>query len=391
MKIGYFNYLYDIKKSSVGASVHVEQLANALRNSGDEVDVYYLNRFTSVEASVQSSYRGFLKKKLWRYLNQVNALVSNLSYFVKEWKIISKNKPDVILLRYNFLNVSLPLIAWLKRIPLILEVNAPMAYENKKFSDHAVKLPLIPEFIEWLNITISRRVIVVSSQLKEYYKKWSVSKEKIVVIPNGADSIKFHPRTDGSKIISQFDLKGKIVLGFIGSFHYWHGLENLEGFIKSVILEYRNSAFLLVGEGPLKSKLEELFSAEEYEGRVFFSGYVPHEKIPEYVAAMDIVLAPYPKLEFFYYSPLKLYEYMSAGRAVVASSIGQIAEVIVDKENGILYEPGDFSDMLTKTKLLIEDKKLRNKVGVNARELIENKYNWNTTAKKVRETLTCSG
>ena len=99
MKIHYFNYLYDLKQSSVGAAVHVEQLATSLKQSGHTVKAHYMNRYTSVESSVKNKSRAFLKKKLWRYLNQINALISNIHYFRKEWKILSNERPDVILCR----------------------------------------------------------------------------------------------------------------------------------------------------------------------------------------------------------------------------------------------------------------------------------------------------
>ena len=391
MRIGYFNYLYDLKESSVGASVHVEQLAEALRKHGHHVDVYYLNRFTSVEQSVQSKTRALLKKKLWRYLNQLNALISNVRYFIKEWKIISGDTPDVILLRYNFLNFSLPVIARLKRIPLVLEVNAPMAYENKKFSEHAVKLPLIPEFVEWLNLYLSQRIIVVSSQLKEYYRPWRIDKEKFVVIPNGANIKKFNPNVTAERILNKYQLKDKVVLGFAGSFHYWHGLENLMNFIQSILKKYPQVAFLLVGEGPLKNDLEQALAQNDSKDKVIFSGYVSYNEMPEYLVAMDIVFAPYPNMDFFYYSPLKLYEYLSAGRAVVASRIGQIGEVLVDQQNGMLFAPGDYQEMLAKTIQLLEDPELRRKISQNGRKLAEEKYNWENSAKSVMDTLASVG
>ena len=387
MKVAYFNYLYDMKHSSVGAAVHVRELENGLKAQGHEVNTHYMNRFTSVEASVESPMRGYLKKKLWRYLNQFNALLSNARYFVKEWRILSKEKPDAILERYNFLNVSLVFAARVKKIPLVLEVNSPMAYENKKFSNHAVRLPFFPEYLEKINLQLADKVYVVSSELKEYYIKRGIASEKIHVVPNGADEKRIHPDVDTKHITEKFYLNNKIVIGFVGSFHYWHGVDNLSQFIKMILLKYENVSFLLVGTGPLKDSLEKEFKREINAGKVVFPGYVQHEKIPPFLAAMDIVLAPYPNLEFFYYSPLKLFEYMAAGKAIIASNVGQIAEIITENYDGLLVEPDDFDEMLAKSLKLIADEKLRAKIGMNARKTIEEKYTWTKTAETISHLL----
>jgi hypothetical protein len=115
MKIIYLNYLYDMKESSVGASVHVKELEKALKECKHEVKTFNLMQFTSEEASVKSNTRYILKKKFGRYLNQINNLIANGKYFFKEWKIVSEERPDIILVRYQFLH-------------FVLEVNAPIAY-----------------------------------------------------------------------------------------------------------------------------------------------------------------------------------------------------------------------------------------------------------------------
>lgn len=387
MKIVYLNYLYDIKESSVGAAVHVKELTKALQACGHDVRTYFLNQFTSVEESFKSPVRGFLKKKLWRYLNQINALFANVRYLKNEWKIITHEKPDVILVRYNLLNFSLAIVALLKKVPFILEVNAPMAYESRKFAEYSFRIPLIPELIEKMYLRIANRVIVVSRELRAYYKSWHLPEQKLIFIPNGVDEHRFHPEIAAENTRTKLGLNNKIVVGFIGSFHYWHGLENLLHFIKLTLSRFHNVAFLLVGDGPLKRDLERIFKNHEFDKRVIFAGYVPHDEIPAHLAAMDIVLAPYPRLEFFYYSPLKIFEYLAAGKAVVASRIGQIQEIIQDGINGALFEPDNFEDLQEQLFALIEKNGYRQQLGRNGREMILQKYTWNHTAEKISEIM----
>ena len=112
-------------------------------------------------------------------------------------------------------------------------------------------------------------------------------------------------------------------------------------------------------------------------------GYVPYEEMPEYLAAMDLVVAPYPRIEPFYFSPLKIFEAMAMGKPVLASAQGQIGEPITDGLNGLLYTPGDKSSFLQKMNLLIEDETLRENLGREARKTIEQNYTWQRNAQSV--------
>jgi glycosyltransferase involved in cell wall biosynthesis len=144
---------------------------------------------------------------------------------------------------------------------------------------------------------------------------------------------------------------------------------------------------LLVGDGPLKKKADEFVREHKLENMVFLTGYAPHHEIPEHLAAMDIVAAPYPKMDFFYFSPLKIFEYMAAGKAVIASRLGQIAELIQDGENGLLCEPDNFDQLLSITEKLIEDAALRHQLGVAARATMAERYSWQQNAQQIAEVI----
>lgn len=387
MKVVYFNYLFDKKESSVGAAVHVREFVRAARECEVEIKAYDMNRFAGVEEAEKSKSRAWLKKRLSRYLNQFNTLISNIGYFRREWRIVSEEKPDAILVRYNLLNFSAALVARLKRIPLVLEVNSPMALENKRFNKNGFHLPFFPERVEKLNLMSAKRVITVSQVLKDYFTDWGVPPERMQVVANGVDIETFRPDVDSDAVRRQNGFDGKIVLGFVGSFHYWHGVDLLEELVQGLSTRFPEVRFLLVGNGPLREKLEKSFQQKGLTELVAFTGYVPHEKVPEYIAAMDVVIAPYPQMEFFYFSPLKLFEYMATGKPVVASRIGQISEIIVDNENGMLFEAGDLHDLIQKSARLIENKDLREKIGKQARQSIEEKYSWKVNAKQILQVI----
>lgn len=383
MKVLYINYLFDTNYSSVGAAVHVKEFVHATAQAGVDIKSYDLNRFDSEETAAQTKSRAWLKTRLSRYVGQINALISNIGYFRREWKIVSEEKPDAILVRYNLLNFSLPIIAKLKGIPFIVEVNSPMALEHRKFNKKQFSLPFFPEWAERLNLKLADRAYTVSGALRNYFVEHGIDANKISVVPNGVDVERFSPNISGTSIRCKYNLGDRIVLGFIGSFHYWHGLESLEKYVTALCGKFGNVAFLFVGDGPMRAELEAELSKRSFSDRVFFAGYVPHDGVSELLAAMDIVFAPYPPMEFFYFSPLKLFEYMAAGKPVVASRVGQIEDMVEDGINGLLYDAGEIEQLIARSSELIEDKELRTRIGKQARETMCANHSWRVNADKV--------
>jgi glycosyltransferase involved in cell wall biosynthesis len=104
--------------------------------------------------------------------------------------------------------------------------------------------------------------------------------------------------------------------------------------------------------------------------------------VPLYLAAMDVAVAPYPDLDEFYYSPLKLFEYMTAGRPVVASRVGQVAEILMDGATGLLFEPGDRAGLVRCLQRVRKDATLRSELGRNAAAVCS-EHTWNRNAAQV--------
>ncbi|MFQ5636732.1 MAG: glycosyltransferase family 4 protein [bacterium] len=385
MKILYLNYLYDSTQDSVGASVHVRQFVDAMQRCGHEIKSVNLNvapQQQNGKLTWKHRVREQLKKRLKRYVGQLNQFLKNGPLFFREWKLLSAEKPDVLLIRYNLLNFTAPIAAKLQKIPVVLEVNSPHAFERKHLVKDVWQLPFLPFLTERLNFRLADGIITVSHALKKYYVERKVSDDKIFVIPNGVNTERFSPEISSRTVKRKYALKDRVVLGFVGSFHHWHGVDNLLHLIEQT-QKYKQAFYLLVGDGPLRQKAEDFVVKHHYGDRVAFTGYVVHEDVPAYIAAMDIVLAPYPFMEFFYFSPLKLFEYLSAGKAVIASDIGQISEIIVDGENGFLYNPHNLDEFVEKTGKLIEEPALRKRFGEQGRAAMVNSFTWEQNAKNI--------
>ena len=132
-----------------------------------------------------------------------------------------------------------------------------------------------------------------------------------------------------------------------------------------------------MGSGGGQEKLIRTYLVKhDLTRHVIQTGYVAHVEIPHYLQLMDVVLAPYPNLPFFYYSPVKVFEYMAAGKAVVTTRIGQLARIIRDGWDGVLCPPGDFDTFISAISGLLEDPEIARQMGANARETIIQQHTW---------------
>jgi len=231
-----------------------------------------------------------------------------------------------------------------------------------------------------------KAAFTVSNQIKAYFVDHGIPADFMHVIPNGADPVRFNPEIPCEEVKTKYDLHDSTVIGFVGSFIYWHGIENLTSVVEKTLKANPKAKFLMVGEGgPMKPMLEKFIKDNRLENRAILTGFVPHEAIPAYINAMDIVLAPYPKLDFFFYSPVKIYEYMSMGKPVVSTRIGQIAEVIEHQHNGFLTRPDDVEAIKNTIIELSQNSDLRRQVGLAARKDILDKYSWQKRGEQLSE------
>ncbi|MBC7186769.1 MAG: glycosyltransferase family 4 protein, partial [Calditrichaeota bacterium] len=236
---------------------------------------------------------------------------------------------------------------------------------------------MLSRFIEWLNVRRADAVIVVSEELRSYFARYGVRPARLHVVSNGADPDKFSPGVSGGSVRQRYALTDEPVVGFIGSFSTWHGIENLAELMSRLHTRAPEVKFLLVGTGGRwKAWLERYVAEQGLAGAVIFAGYVDYQHMAEYLAAMDVVVAPYPHLPFFYYSPVKIYEYMAAAKPVVSTAIGQINQVLEDGVTGLLCPPDDLRCLVEKIAVLAGNPLLRRRLGQSARRTILEQHTW---------------
>jgi glycosyltransferase involved in cell wall biosynthesis len=166
---------------------------------------------------------------------------------------------------------------------------------------------------------------------------------------------------------------GTVVI-YVGSLQPWHGVDMLIRAFALLSSGCSNAKLLIVGDGVERSRLEQLTEKLNLKTRKRFVGEVAHSRVKEFLVLADVAVAPYPQLPMvFYFSPLKVFEYMAAGKAIVASRVGQIADILTGGYDGILTGPGDMEALAAAIDRLILDIDLRHKLGNYAREKIERK------------------
>ncbi|GJL95192.1 MAG: glycosyl transferase family 1 [Hyphococcus sp.] len=363
-------------RSADGQYVHIRELTNALSARGHELVMDGPGGAAQHEKRMDAGggeTRNFIPKALYESAEVAYSLPAY-------WRLNSlykKTAPAILYQRYNLFYYS---GAWLKRstgIPLVLEVNAPLARERAKHGGLALK-----SFAKNCEREIWRAadiVLPVTNVLADDVRATGVPDEKIQVIQNGVSEDFLQERT-GSEIREQYGLQNKLVLGFTGFVRDWHRVDRVIDFIANC--DRDDVHFLLVGDGTARTSLEELARVKGVSDKVTITGAVQREDMPGHVAAFDIALQP---AVTDYASPLKLFEYMALGKAIVAPAGANIKEVLTDGDDALLFKDDDASFMKSLS-VLVENKELRNKLSIRAREsLLKQDLTWDANARRVEK------
>jgi glycosyltransferase involved in cell wall biosynthesis len=386
MRILYFNYLWDIHGASIGSVVKPIELFAALEKRGHVVKMCWLKDQpdNNGQPGHNKKWRGYLKKYLAKFVHDPKLFMENFKYLKMEQEQVNSFKPDVLISRLDLYLFSALLTARKNHLPLIIEADCPPVYEATEFQKQYFRIKTIPNNIEKKVLKQADYAVMQSNSLLDYFiQTHELDPEKTAVASNAVNPEKFSNIPQNKNLKNRYNLHGSIVLGFVGSLSVWHGVDNLQKIIKNTVSKFPTAKFLIVGTGGgFENEMIQYLNENNLSEHVIFTGYVPHEEIPKHIALMDIALAPYPKLDFFYYSPVKIYEYMAAAKAIVSTDIGQIAEVITHKHDGYLCPPNDLSSMMDSIFFLLEKPTERKRIGGNAKKTVALNYSWDSIAQK---------
>ncbi|MCC6313202.1 MAG: glycosyltransferase family 4 protein [Thermomicrobiales bacterium] len=376
---------------SKGASIHVREFAAALQTAGHDVRIITCRSGDETPAGFDVPVRTVrldvgqqsvvdtmkddpavpepMRKEIRSLLYGVT-LGRELLPELERWR------PHAIYERYSLLGVSGVELARRLGIPLLLEVNAPLADEAE--THRGIGFRHTVHETERMILRSADRVLAVSAELRAWLIAAGVAPERIVVTPNRVNIQRF--ATVGRTASSQ------PTVGFVGTLKPWHGSATLVRAVGEIARQRGLDAaphLLIVGDGPQREMLEALAREQGIASLARFTGTIAHEEIPARISEMDIAVAPYDPQPDFYFSPLKIFEYMAAGRAIVAARIGQIPEILEHGRTGLLVEPGDATALAASISSLLDDPRRIAVLGENARRTAIDHHGWDRNAQVV--------
>ena len=339
-------------------SIHTIRWVNSLSEKGLEVILVSLKgeveTIGKINDNVKVIYLPF-GTKLGYYLN-VFALK----------KIISKEKPDLINAHYASGYGTLGRLSGFNK--KLLNVWGSDVYDFP--NESKLKKRIIEK-----NLKNYTAIASTSYCMAEETKKYLENKSKeIFITPFGVDTEKF-------KNLNIEKKEKEITIGIVKTLTEKYGIEYLIKAIKELenildIENYKKIRLLIYGKGELKNKLEDLTKELQIEDKVIFKGYISNEDVPKALNEMDIFVVPsILDSESFGVAAV---EAMACEIPVIASSVGGLKEVIVDKETGYLVPKKDHKEIAKYLKKLILDKNLRTSLGKNGRKRVLENYDWNS-------------
>lgn len=219
-------------------------------------------------------------------------------------------------------------------------------------------------------INESEAVIVASKAVLNEAKKIMKNHERLHLISNGVDIVKFNPTLNGMFIRNKLGINGPVVFT-LRHHEPKYGIEYLIKAAALVIKERKDAVFIIGGDGSLKKQHELLVEKLGIKDHVIFTGTIPQSQVPYYFAASDVVAVPSIQEAF----GLIVSEAMACGKPVVGTNVGGIPDQIIDGYNGFLVKPKDHIELSEKILLCINDSKMARRMGANGRKIVEDKFN----------------
>ncbi|HPF38974.1 MAG TPA: glycosyltransferase family 4 protein [Phycisphaerae bacterium] len=384
-----------------GASIHLRAITRGLSDLGHDVrvlsphagpgDNHPAGPLLEPDALDAVRHAGIVKRWLRDHAyddtagNAVRPLIYNAMAVAPALSALGAWRPDVIIERLSLYGHVGADIAAALQIPHIVEVNAILSEEARAY--RSLEFSQLAEAIEQRTLRQADAIIVVSEALAERVALMDVSRNRIHVVPNGYDPQLFEGLPSRSDCAEEFGVDGAFVVGFSGSLKAWHGVDILIDAFARMSSRSPSSRLLIVGTGPTESQLREQASRLPNGESVVFTGALSHSEVPRALRAMDVAVAPFRSQERFYFSPIKLFEYMASGACVVASRLGQICDVIEDGGDGLLCEPDSVEALAATLIRLSASAEMRHRLASRAARRVHERFTWGHAARRTEDVI----
>jgi len=365
---------YETKNSNV---IHLLEVVNNLERY---CDVYLIARG---KINNNSSDNIYLVKEFLD-IHPFRGLTRSITSLVIGFNLIRKRNIDIIYERHHVFDIGI-ILSKVFKIPCVLEVNGILIDEVKVSGSYGPTLQKAVYLIENLLIRHANCIIAVTPGIKDDFVKRGIDKKKVHVIPNGANIDLFKPiNRDKSAECIGLDKKYKYIC-FVGNLAPWQGVEYLIKSTSMILKRCPDVRFLIVGNGTMQGDLEALAEELGVPDKFIFTGVIPYEKVPLYINASDLCVAPFivARNAKIGLSPLKIYEYLACGKPVVASDIPGVSDILKKSCGGIVVTPEaprELADVIIK---MLGNKDLLEEMGSNSRKYVVKNHSWSAVAERI--------
>lgn len=364
--------------------VHIRGIVHALRALGHTVSIV---SFPGADPEQVPATSGAAPKGRSRLATAVSRLPGvifelaelgyNLITLVRMGKLLRLRKPDLIYERYSLFLFATIWLARRRGIPIVLEINDSALVERVR----PLRMKALARRIERWCMRHSTGLVFISSYFRDQAVAAYGTIAPAVISPNAADLTQFDPaRFQRDALRRERGLEGRVVCGFIGSFARWHGVDGFVRAIAPQLVRAPELTLVLVGDGVTLPEVRSLVEQAGLTAQVRLPGRVAHGDIASWIACMDYAVLPDSN---HYGSPMKLFEFMAMGVAVVAPDYAPIAEVTDDGCTGWLFGKRNTQACIDRLLALAARPDERERVGAAARDYIVRERQWRNNAEQL--------
>lgn len=334
----------------------------------------------------------------YRVLPELPYLGYNGTLLPRAVEILESTEADLVYYRHALGGYAAAAAARRLGLPLVVEFNGSEVWIAKHWG-HGLAHTSLFEQIEHRGLCAADLIVAVSEPLRVQLREAGVSDDRILINPNGVDAARFDPaRHVERREAIRRDLglgDDDLLAGFVGTFGPWHGAETLAQAVTRLGEPWsKRMRFLFIGDGDRRVATAHIIAEGGREDRVVFTGLLPQHETPEYLAACDLCVSPHvPNADGspFFGSPTKLFEYLATGRAVLASDLGQIGEVLDHERNALLVPPGDVDALVAGLVRLANDPDLRSRLGEAGLQDARKRFSWTAHVQRILDRLKSPG
>ena len=361
--------------------VHIRGIVHALRELGHRVEVM---SFPGADPENETETTGGGKGGLARFVTRLPGVVFelfellyNLVTLVRMTRAWRRTVPTLVYERYSLFLFATVWLARRRGIPIVLEINDSALVDRVR----PLSMKRLARRIEGWCFRQATGLVFISTWFRDRAVEAYGEIAPSVISPNAVDLPRFDPsRFDRDTLRQERGLSGRTVCGHIGAFAHWHGMDAFVEAIANRLAEAPDLALVFVGDGKTLPAVRELVAARGLADRVLLPGRVPHDEVASWIACMDYAVLPNSN---HYGSPMKLFEFMGMGVAVVAPDYAPVAEVIADGRTGWLFPHGDAAACVERVLALAAHAEERRRVGAAARDYIASERQWRNNAEQL--------